>query len=36
MAYVILEPCINVKGRACAEVCPMDRIHLRAGKSGAW
>jgi NAD-dependent dihydropyrimidine dehydrogenase PreA subunit len=30
MAYVIAEPCINVKDRACVEVCPVDCIHPRA------
>jgi len=29
MAYVIAEPCINVKDRACVEVCPVDCIHPR-------
>ena len=27
MAYVIAEPCIGVKDRACVEICPMDCIH---------
>ncbi len=27
MAYVIAEPCIGVKDRACVEVCPVDCIH---------
>lgn len=27
MAYVITEPCIGVKDRACVEVCPMDCIQ---------
>ena len=27
MAYVIAEPCINEKDKACVEVCPMDCIH---------
>ena len=27
MAYVIAEPCIDVKDKACVEVCPMDCIH---------
>ena len=27
MAYVIAEPCIGVKDRACIDVCPMDCIH---------
>ncbi|MCS6859362.1 MAG: ferredoxin family protein [Abditibacteriales bacterium] len=27
MAYVICEPCIGVKDKACVEVCPMDCIY---------
>ena len=27
MAYVITEPCINVKDAACVNVCPVDCIH---------
>ena len=27
MIYVIAEPCIGVKDRACVEVCPVDCIH---------
>ena len=27
MAYVIAEPCINVKDKACIEVCPVDCIY---------
>lgn len=27
MAYVIAEPCINVKDKACVDVCPCDVIH---------
>ena len=27
MAFVIAEPCIDVKDKACVEVCPMDCIH---------
>ncbi len=27
MAYVIAEPCIGVKDKACAEVCPFDCIR---------
>ena len=27
MAYVIAEPCIGVKDKACVEVCPVDCIH---------
>ena len=27
MAYVITEPCINVKDASCVDVCPVDCIH---------
>jgi ferredoxin len=27
MAYVIAEPCIEVKDASCVEVCPVDCIH---------
>ena len=27
MSYVIAEPCINIKDKACVDVCPMDCIH---------
>ena len=27
MAYVIAEPCITVKDKACVEVCPVDCIY---------
>jgi ferredoxin len=27
MAYVICEPCIGVKDRACVDVCPVNCIH---------
>ncbi|HEX8237072.1 MAG TPA: ferredoxin family protein [Abditibacteriaceae bacterium] len=27
MAYVIAEPCIDVKDKSCVEVCPVDCIH---------
>lgn len=27
MPYVITEPCIDVKDKACVEVCPVDCIH---------
>jgi len=27
MAYVIAEPCISVKDKACVEVCPVDCIY---------
>lgn len=29
MAYVIAEPCIGVKDRACVDVCPVDCTHPR-------
>lgn len=27
MFYVIAEPCIGVKDKACVDVCPVDCIH---------
>jgi NAD-dependent dihydropyrimidine dehydrogenase PreA subunit len=27
MAYVIAEPCIDLKDASCIEVCPVDCIH---------
>ncbi len=30
MAYVICEPCVDVKDRACVDVCPVDCIHPTA------
>jgi len=27
VAYIIAEPCIGVKDKACVEVCPVDCIH---------
>ncbi|MFH1017738.1 MAG: ferredoxin family protein [Pseudomonadota bacterium] len=27
MAYVICQPCIGTKDKACLEVCPVDCIH---------
>lgn len=27
MAYVITEPCIGTKDKACVAVCPVDCIH---------
>jgi ferredoxin len=27
MTYVITQPCIGVKAKACIDVCPMDCIH---------
>jgi NAD-dependent dihydropyrimidine dehydrogenase PreA subunit len=29
MAYIIAEPCVNVKDTACVDVCPVDCIHPR-------
>jgi|SRR5579883_916172 NAD-dependent dihydropyrimidine dehydrogenase PreA subunit len=29
MAYIIAEPCVNVKDGACVDVCPVDCIHPR-------
>ena len=29
MAYVIAEPCIEVKDMACVDACPVDCIHPR-------
>ena len=27
MTYIIAEPCLDVKDKACVEVCPVDCIH---------
>jgi NAD-dependent dihydropyrimidine dehydrogenase PreA subunit len=27
VTYVIAEPCIDIKDRACVDVCPVDCIH---------
>jgi ferredoxin len=27
MTYVIAEPCVDVRDRACVSVCPVDCIH---------
>jgi ferredoxin len=27
MTYVISEPCVDVRDRACVDVCPVDCIH---------
>ncbi|MFC3898196.1 ferredoxin [Lentzea rhizosphaerae] len=27
MAYIITEPCLDIKDRACVEVCPVDCIY---------
>ena len=32
MAYIIAEPCIDVKDKACVEVCPVDCIHPTDGE----
>jgi NAD-dependent dihydropyrimidine dehydrogenase PreA subunit len=29
MAYVIAEPCMDVKDTACIDACPVDCIHPR-------
>jgi NAD-dependent dihydropyrimidine dehydrogenase PreA subunit len=29
VAYVIAEPCIDVKDTACVDACPVDCIHPR-------
>jgi NAD-dependent dihydropyrimidine dehydrogenase PreA subunit len=32
MAYYIVEPCIDIKDKACVEVCPVDCIHPTDGE----
>ncbi len=32
MTYVICEPCVNVKDKACVAVCPVDCIHPTDGE----
>lgn len=32
MPYVITEPCVNVKDKACVDVCPVDCIYELAGE----
>lgn len=27
MTYIIAEPCVNVKDKACVDVCPVNCIH---------
>jgi NAD-dependent dihydropyrimidine dehydrogenase PreA subunit len=27
MAYIICEPCVGVKDKACVEICPVDCIY---------
>jgi NAD-dependent dihydropyrimidine dehydrogenase PreA subunit len=34
MAYVIAEPCIGTKDRACVDACPVDCIHPKADETG--
>jgi len=29
MAYIIAEPCVGVKDKACVEVCPVDCIQSK-------
>jgi ferredoxin len=31
MAYVIAEPCVDVRDQACVSVCPVDCIHFEEG-----
>ncbi|HZQ42220.1 MAG TPA: 4Fe-4S binding protein [Acidobacteriaceae bacterium] len=33
MAYVIAEPCIGTKDRACVDACPVDCIHPKADEA---
>ena len=33
MAYVICEPCVDVKDTACVDVCPVDCIHTIEGEA---
>ncbi len=33
MPYVIAEPCINVKDKACVDVCPVDCIYDVEGEN---
>jgi len=32
MAYVIAEPCFDVKDTACVDICPMDCTHPDKGE----
>ena len=36
MTYIIAEPCINVKDRACVEVCPVDCIYEHVEEIGGY
>lgn len=33
MAYIICEPCVDVKDTACVDVCPVDCIHTVDGEN---
>lgn len=33
MAYVIAEPCIDVKDTGCVDACPVDCIHPRKNEA---
>jgi NAD-dependent dihydropyrimidine dehydrogenase PreA subunit len=35
MTYIIAEPCVNVRDRACVEVCPVDCIYEVDENTGA-
>jgi NAD-dependent dihydropyrimidine dehydrogenase PreA subunit len=35
MAYVIAEPCVGTKDRACVDACPVDAIHPGKDDPGA-
>ena len=32
MTHVIAQPCIDVKDKACVDVCPVDCIHPKDGE----
>ena len=36
MAYVIAEPCIDVKDKACVEVCPVKAIFAEDDTPEQW
>ena len=36
MAYIIAEPCIGVKDRACVEVCPVKAIFAEDETPDQW
>ncbi len=33
MPYIITEPCVNVKDKACVDVCPVDCIYDLEGEA---